>query len=76
VAPPARGEDAALTDTDYARAVLCNGLRDYRPAAEAAHGTSASTRSSPPGPCMSWWRPLHEAISGNVPARRLISCRS
>ena len=36
-----RGEGAALTYTDYARAVLCNGLGDYRPAAEAAHAASS-----------------------------------
>ena len=36
-----RGEGAALTYTDYARAVLYNGLGDYRPAAEAAHAASA-----------------------------------
>jgi DNA-binding CsgD family transcriptional regulator len=36
-----RGEGAALTYADYARAVLCNGLGDYRPAAEAAHAASA-----------------------------------
>src|SRR5207302_6331938 len=36
-----RGEGAALTYTDYARAVLYNGLGNYRPAAEAAHGASA-----------------------------------
>jgi len=35
-----RGEGAALTYTDYARAVLYNGLADYRPAAEAAHAAS------------------------------------
>ena len=33
-----RGEGAALTSTDYARAVLYNGLGDYGLAAEAAHG--------------------------------------
>jgi DNA-binding CsgD family transcriptional regulator len=37
-----RGEGAALTYTDYARAVLCNGHGDYRPAAEAAHAASAA----------------------------------
>jgi len=36
-----RGEGTALTYIDYARAVLCNGLGDYRPAAEAAHAASA-----------------------------------
>ncbi len=36
-----RGEGAALTYTDYARAVLCNGLGDYQPAGEAAHAASA-----------------------------------
>jgi DNA-binding CsgD family transcriptional regulator len=36
-----RGEGAALTYTDYARAVLYNGLGNYRPAAGAAHGASA-----------------------------------
>jgi DNA-binding CsgD family transcriptional regulator len=36
-----RGEGAALTYTDYAQAVLYNGLGNYRPAAEAAHGASA-----------------------------------
>jgi DNA-binding CsgD family transcriptional regulator len=36
-----RGEGAALTYADYARAVLCNGLGDYRSAAEAAHAASA-----------------------------------
>src|SRR5216683_1006112 len=36
-----RGEGAALTYTDYARAVLYNGLGNYGPAAEAAHGASA-----------------------------------
>jgi hypothetical protein len=35
-----RGEGAALTYTDYARAVLNNGLGNYRPAAEAAHDAS------------------------------------
>ena len=35
-----RGEGAALTYTDYARAVLYNGLADYRPAAESAHAAS------------------------------------
>jgi DNA-binding CsgD family transcriptional regulator len=37
-----RGEGAALTYTDYARAVLYNGLGSYGPAAEAAHGASAA----------------------------------
>jgi DNA-binding CsgD family transcriptional regulator len=37
-----RGEGAALTYTDYARAVLCNGHGDYRPAAEAAHAAGAA----------------------------------
>ncbi len=36
-----RGEGAALTYTDYARAVLYNGLGNYRPAVEAADGASA-----------------------------------
>ena len=36
-----RGEGAALTYTDYAQAVLHNGLGNYRPAAEAAHSASA-----------------------------------
>jgi DNA-binding CsgD family transcriptional regulator len=36
-----RGEGTALTYTDYARAVLHNGLGNYRPAAEAAHAASA-----------------------------------
>jgi len=36
-----RGEGAALTYTDYARAVLYNGLGDYRAAAEAAQAASA-----------------------------------
>jgi DNA-binding CsgD family transcriptional regulator len=36
-----RGEGAALTYTDYARAVLGNGLGDYRPAADTAHAASA-----------------------------------
>ena len=36
-----RGEGAALTYTDYAQAVLYNGLGNYGPAAEAAHGASA-----------------------------------
>src|SRR5690348_3919738 len=36
-----RGEGAALTYTDYARAVLYNGLGNYGPAAEAAHAASA-----------------------------------
>jgi DNA-binding CsgD family transcriptional regulator len=36
-----RGEGAALTYADYARAVLRNGLGDYRSAAEAAHAASA-----------------------------------
>jgi DNA-binding CsgD family transcriptional regulator len=36
-----RGEGAALTYTDYAQAVLYNGLGNYKPAAEAAHGASA-----------------------------------
>jgi DNA-binding CsgD family transcriptional regulator len=36
-----RGEGSALTYTDYAQAVLSNGLGNYGPAAEAAHGASA-----------------------------------
>jgi len=36
-----RGEGAALTYTDYALAVLYNGLGNYRAAAEAAHSASA-----------------------------------
>jgi DNA-binding CsgD family transcriptional regulator len=36
-----RGEGAALTCTDYAQAVLGNGLGEYGPAAEAAHRASA-----------------------------------
>jgi DNA-binding CsgD family transcriptional regulator len=36
-----RGEGAALTYTDYAQAVLDNGLGNYGPAAEAAHRASA-----------------------------------
>ena len=36
-----RGEGAALTYTDYAQAVLYNGLGNYVPAAEAAYGASA-----------------------------------
>jgi len=36
-----RGEGAALTYRDYARAVLYNGLGNYGPATEAAHGASA-----------------------------------
>jgi hypothetical protein len=36
-----RGEGAALTYTDYAQAVLYNGLGNYAAAAEAAHGASA-----------------------------------
>ena len=36
-----RGEGAALTYTDYAQAVLYNGLGNYGPAAEAAHRASA-----------------------------------
>ena len=36
-----RGEGAALTYTDYAQAVLYNGLGNYGPTAEAAHGASA-----------------------------------
>src|SRR3984885_9338910 len=36
-----RGEGAALTYTDYAQAVLYNGLGNYGPAAEAAHAASA-----------------------------------
>jgi DNA-binding CsgD family transcriptional regulator len=36
-----RGEGAALTYTDYAQAVLHNGLGNYRAAAEAAHRASA-----------------------------------
>jgi DNA-binding CsgD family transcriptional regulator len=35
-----RGEGAALTYTDYARAVLCNGLGNYRAAGEAAQCAS------------------------------------
>jgi DNA-binding CsgD family transcriptional regulator len=35
-----RGEGAALTYTDYAQAVLHNGLGNYGPAAEAAHRAS------------------------------------
>ena len=31
---------------------------------------------SRPGPCMSWSKPQHVAISRNVPARRPISCHS
>ena len=37
-----RGEGAALTYTDYAQAVLHNGLGNYRAAAEAAHRASAA----------------------------------
>jgi DNA-binding CsgD family transcriptional regulator len=37
-----RGEGAALTYSDYAQAVLHNGLGNYGPAAEAAHGASAA----------------------------------
>jgi DNA-binding CsgD family transcriptional regulator len=37
-----RGEGTALTYTDYARAVLGNGLGDYRPAASAALAASAA----------------------------------
>ena len=37
-----RGEGAALTYADYAKAVLGNGLGHYRLAAEAAHGASAA----------------------------------
>jgi DNA-binding CsgD family transcriptional regulator len=37
-----RGEGAALTYTDYAQAVLHNGLGNYGAAAEAAHGASAA----------------------------------
>jgi DNA-binding CsgD family transcriptional regulator len=36
-----RGEGAALTYTDYAQAVLHNGLGNYGPAAQAAHDASA-----------------------------------
>src|SRR5580692_12082546 len=36
-----RGEGSALTYTDYARAVLYNGLGNYGNAAEAAHGACA-----------------------------------
>jgi DNA-binding CsgD family transcriptional regulator len=36
-----RGEGSALTYTDYARAVLYNGLGSYGPAAEAAHDACA-----------------------------------
>src|SRR6202008_2447663 len=36
-----RGEGAALTYTDYARAVLYNGLASYGAATEAAHAASA-----------------------------------
>ncbi|MGH3302436.1 MAG: AAA family ATPase [Streptosporangiaceae bacterium] len=37
----ARGEGAALTYSEYAKAVLHNGLGDYERAAEAAHSASA-----------------------------------
>jgi DNA-binding CsgD family transcriptional regulator len=37
-----RGEGAALTYSDYAQAVLCNGLGSYGPAAEAASRASAA----------------------------------
>ena len=37
----ARGEGAAVTYAEYAKAVLCNGLGDYRLAAAAAHSASA-----------------------------------
>jgi hypothetical protein len=72
-----RGEGAALTYTDYAQAVLYNGqattgLPPTRRAVPAASTRSSSRR----GPCMSWWKQRREAISGNVLARRLISCRS
>src|SRR6185295_15490012 len=36
-----RGEGAALTSTDYAQAVLHNGLGNYGLATEAAYGASA-----------------------------------
>jgi DNA-binding CsgD family transcriptional regulator len=36
----ARGEGAALTSAEYAKAVLYNGLGDYRHATEAAHAAS------------------------------------
>ena len=36
-----RGEGAALTSAEYAKAVLCNGVGNYRLAAEAAHSASA-----------------------------------
>jgi DNA-binding CsgD family transcriptional regulator len=35
-----RGEGAALTSSEYARAVLCNGVGKYGLAAEAAHSAS------------------------------------
>jgi DNA-binding CsgD family transcriptional regulator len=38
----ARGEGAALTSAEYARAVLCNGLGEYGLALEAAHSASAA----------------------------------
>jgi DNA-binding CsgD family transcriptional regulator len=40
-AASARGEGAALTAVDYARAVLANGLGDYRAAADAADQAAA-----------------------------------
>ena len=39
----ARGEGAALTCAEYAKAVLGNGLGNYGVAAEAAHGASAAS---------------------------------
>ena len=72
-----RGEGAALTYTDYAQAVLYNGLGNYGPPPRRRTPPAPSTRSSSrPGPCMSWWKPRREASSRNVPALRLISCRS
>jgi len=62
---PRTGAGGRGTDyTDYAQAVLYNGLGNYGPAAEAAHAASAVDEIViSPGPCMSWWKPRHEAIS-------------
>jgi hypothetical protein len=51
---------------------MTRGALDRRPTGPAPSTRSSSRR----GPCMSWWKLRHEAISRNLRTRRPASCRS
>ena len=71
-----RGEGAALTYADYAQAVLYNGLGNYGRAARPRGASAVDEIVVSPWALYELVKPRREAISRNVPARRLISCRS